>query len=99
MIWKRTCVLAHTSTTFPGVDSPAWNAAATSVLSRNNVTYTAILSYESRGIYETDQKAVDQTDVENRADLLRVHLLRGRDLIDGTNYFETPVHRQTYPRQ
>jgi len=33
------------------------------------LTYTAILTYETRGIYETDQKAVDQTDVENRADL------------------------------
>jgi hypothetical protein len=32
--------------------------------------------------YETNQKAVDQTDVKNIADLFRVHLLRRRDLIE-----------------
>jgi len=29
-IWAKTCVLAYTSTTFPGFESRAWNAAATS---------------------------------------------------------------------
>jgi hypothetical protein len=32
--------------------------------------------------YETNQKAVDQTGAENIADLFRVHLLRGCDLIE-----------------
>jgi len=35
------------------------------------------------GTYETNQKAVDQTDGEDRADLFRVHLLRRRGLIEG----------------
>ena len=34
------------------------------------------------GIHETDQKKVDQTDAEDRADLFRVHLLRRRSLIE-----------------
>jgi len=39
------------------------------------------LTYETCGTYETDQEALDQTDAENCADLFRVHVLRGRDLI------------------
>jgi len=31
--------------------------------------------------YETNKKAVDQTDAENRSDLFRVHLLRRCGLI------------------
>jgi hypothetical protein len=31
--------------------------------------------------YETNKKAVDQTDAKNRSDLFRVHLLRRRSLI------------------
>ncbi len=31
--------------------------------------------------YETNKKAVDQTDAENRSDLFRVHLLRRGGLI------------------
>jgi hypothetical protein len=31
--------------------------------------------------HETKQKALDQTDAENRSDLFRVHVLRGRGLI------------------
>jgi len=34
------------------------------------------------GAHETNQKALDQADAENRADLFRVHLLRRRDLIE-----------------
>jgi hypothetical protein len=37
---------------------------------------------KSTGIYEESQKALDQTDAQNRADLFRVHLLRGRGLIE-----------------
>jgi hypothetical protein len=32
--------------------------------------------------YETDKKAVDQTDAKKPADFLRVHLLLGRGLIE-----------------
>jgi hypothetical protein len=32
--------------------------------------------------HETNEKAVDQTGVKNIADFFRVHLLRGRDLIE-----------------
>jgi hypothetical protein len=42
----------------------------------------AHLTYETDGIHETDQKEVDQTDAEDRADLFRVHLLRGCSLIE-----------------
>jgi hypothetical protein len=35
-----------------------------------------------QGTHETDQKEVDQTDAEDRADLFRVHLLRGCGLIE-----------------
>jgi hypothetical protein len=40
------------------------------------------MTYETCGTYETDQKALDQADAEDRADLFRVHLLRGRGLIE-----------------
>lgn len=33
-----------------------------------------------RGTHETDEKTVDQTNVKERADLFRVHVLRGRRL-------------------
>jgi len=36
----------------------------------------------THGIYETNQKAVGQTSDEKRSDLFRVHLLRGRGLIE-----------------
>jgi hypothetical protein len=61
---------------------PAWNAAATLVLSKNNLTRATHLTYETHGIHETDQKEVDQTDAEDRAYLFRVHLLRGCSLIE-----------------
>ena len=54
----------------------------TSVLLKNNLTHTTHLTYQKHGIHETDQKAVDQTDAEDRADLFRVHLLRGCNLIE-----------------
>jgi len=34
------------------------------------------------GTYETNKKAVGQTDAENRSDLFRVHLLRRCGLIE-----------------
>jgi hypothetical protein len=46
------------------------------------LTPIAQLTYETSGTYETNQKAVDQTDAEKRADLFRVHLLRRRGLIE-----------------
>ena len=82
MIWRRTCVLARTPTTFPRFELPASNEVATSVSSKNNLTHTTHLTYETDGIHETDQKEVDQTDAEDRADLFRVHLLRGCSLIE-----------------
>jgi len=36
----------------------------------------------THGTHETDQKEVDQTDAEDRADLFRVHLLRRCGLIE-----------------
>jgi hypothetical protein len=36
---------------------------------------------KSTGTYEESQKALGQTNAENRADLLRMHVLRGRGLI------------------
>ena len=54
----------------------------TSVLLKNNLTHTTHLTYQKHGTHETDQKAVDQTDAEDRADLFRVHLLRGCSLIE-----------------
>src|SRR5262249_42039396 len=82
MIWRRTCASARTLTIFPRFELPAWNAAATSVLLINDLTLAALLTYERRGIHETDKKEVDQTDAEDRADLFRVHLLRGCNLIE-----------------
>ena len=55
---------------------------ATSVLLKNNLTQTTDLTYQNPGTHETEQKAVDQTDAEGRADLFRVHLLRGCSLIE-----------------
>jgi len=55
---------------------------ATSALLKNNLTQATHLTYQNHGTHETDQKAVDQTDAEDRADLFRVHLLRGCDLIE-----------------
>jgi uncharacterized membrane protein YcaP (DUF421 family) len=40
-------------------------------------------TYETDRTHETNQKALDQTDAENRADLFRVHVLRRRGLIEG----------------
>jgi len=40
------------------------------------------LTYETHGAHETNQKALDQADAENCADLFRVHVLRGRGLIE-----------------
>ena len=40
------------------------------------------LAYDSYETYEANQKALDQADAENCADLFRVHLLRGRSLIE-----------------
>ncbi len=42
----------------------------------------ADMIYETHGTYETNKKAVDQTDAENRSDLFRVHVLRRRGLIE-----------------
>jgi hypothetical protein len=39
-------------------------------------------AYENHPIYETNKEAVDQADAENRSDLFRVHVLRGRGLIE-----------------
>ena len=55
---------------------------ATSVLLKNDLTHTTHLTYETDGTHETDQKEVDQTDAEDRADLFRVHLLRGCSVIE-----------------
>jgi len=46
----------------------ASNAAEISALSKINLTLIAHAPIESLGSYETDEKAVDQTDAENRAD-------------------------------
>src|SRR6476620_11164983 len=63
--------------------SASWeNAAATSVLPKNNLTRTTHLTYEIHRTHETDQKKVDQTDAEDRADLFRVHLIRRCGLIE-----------------
>ena len=67
---------------FPAFELPAWNAAATSVLLKNKLTHTADLTYETHGLHEADQKEMGQTDAEERADLFRVHLLRGCSLIE-----------------
>src|SRR6266498_1909554 len=80
-IWTRICVLAHTPTTFSKFKLPASNEAATSASSRNKFDPHRSYTYETCGTYETDQKALDQTDAENCADLFRVHVLRRRDLI------------------
>lgn len=58
------------------------NEAATSASSKNKFDPRRAYAYETCGTYETDQKALDQTDAENRANLFRVHVLRGRDLIE-----------------
>jgi len=34
-------------------------------------------------VYEAKQKALDETDTQDRADLFRVHVLRRRGLIEG----------------
>jgi hypothetical protein len=39
-------------------------------------------SLKNKLSYETDKKSVDQTDAKKPADLFRVHLLRGRSLIE-----------------
>jgi hypothetical protein len=80
MTWTKTCGLAHARTTFPIFDSRTSNEAATSASSKNKFDPTGPKTYESRGIYEEKQKALDQTDAQDRADLFRVHVLRGRDL-------------------
>jgi hypothetical protein len=49
-------------------------------LSKNNLTHMTRMTYDC-GFYETNQKTLDQTDAENRADFFRVHLLRWRGLI------------------
>jgi hypothetical protein len=38
--------------------------------------------HESTRLYEASQETLDKTDAENCSDLLRVHLLRGRSLIE-----------------
>ena len=53
-----------------------------SVLLKNNLTHTTRLTYQKHATHETDQKEVGQTDAEDRADLFRVHLLRGCSLIE-----------------
>jgi len=72
----------HTSTTYRKFGSPASNVAGTSVSLKNNLTDMAFHAYENHPIYETSKEAVDQTDAENRSDLFRVHVLRGRGLIE-----------------
>jgi hypothetical protein len=48
---------------------PASNEAATSASSKINLTYIIHLTYESYGTHEANQKTLDQTKAENRADL------------------------------
>jgi hypothetical protein len=73
--------LTHTSMTFRKFESHAWNAAAISALLKNSLTHMAHIPMRD-GAHETNQKALDQADAENRADLFRVHVLRGRGLIE-----------------
>jgi len=63
-------------------ESHASNATGTSVSLKNNLTDMTFHAYENHPIYETNKEAVDQTDAENRSDLFRVHVLRGRGLIE-----------------
>ena len=55
---------------------------ATSALSKNKFDPNGPKTYDTHGIYEEKQKALDQTDAQDRADLFRVHVLRGRGLIE-----------------
>ena len=54
---------------------------------------------KSTGTYEESQEALDQTYAENRADLLRMHVLRRRGLIGREITTLSSVDSDPYPRQ
>jgi len=55
------------------------NEAATSASSQNDLTVIA-QTRMTYGTHETNQKALDHTYAENRANFFRMHVLRGRGL-------------------
>src|SRR5206468_13071398 len=97
-IWTRTCVLAHIPTNFPRSSLLASNAAAISASSKNNLTSTTHLTYDSYGTHETNQKTLDQTDAENRAHFLVVHMLRVRGVMQRASYCVISVNAHSYSR-
>ena len=56
MIWTKTCVFAYTRTTFPVIDSRAWNAAATSASSKNKLTHMAYDLMERERLMRTKKR-------------------------------------------
>ena len=61
MIWTKTCVSAHTRTTFPIFESRASNAAAILVSSKNKLTHMASDLLEPERLMRTKKKWIKPT--------------------------------------
>jgi hypothetical protein len=77
-----------------------WDEAATSASSKNKFDPIGPKTYESRGIYEAKQKALDQTDAQDCADLFSsARVTQARSDRTVLRHCGTPVDSDSYPRQ